>query len=103
MRRLPSLPKRRPLASNLNFTAMNPLASKLLAALRSVLPQDVGKSDRLIGGSDPVPQHHQWRYSALVSAGLSFSTPLFQYACISSFVGVFSGRTMRKPRNCASV
>ena len=43
------------------------------------------------------------RYSALFNAGLSFSTPLFQYACISSFVGVFNGRTMRKPRNCASV
>src|SRR5690606_21929587 len=33
----------------------------------------------------------------------SRSTPLFQYLYISSAVGTFSGRTTRKPRNCASV
>src|SRR5882724_1108896 len=42
-------------------------------------------------------------YSALLNSGLSFSTPLFQYFCASSAVGTFNGRTMRKPRNCASV
>src|ERR1044071_2979501 len=38
------------------------------------------------------------------SAGrYSFSTPLFQYFSISSGEGTWSGRTRRKPRNCASV
>src|SRR3989442_14678726 len=33
----------------------------------------------------------------------SFSTPLSQEALISSAEETFKGRTMRKPRNCASV
>src|ERR1043166_9198764 len=33
----------------------------------------------------------------------SVSTPLIQYFAASSVEGTLSGRTMRKPRNCASV
>ena len=40
---------------------------------------------------------------SLFKACYSFSTPLFQYFCISSALGVSKGLTTRKPRNCASV